>query len=104
LPLSLSPFFNQTVSASKGVEALKTARHSRVLDNISNRAQVCEKSALSAGIRPWQGLTGRFPLSSFLMDDQGFTYRRYCEFSGTPDDEPTNGTESAAQIDARRFT
>jgi hypothetical protein len=36
LPLNLSPFFNQTVSASKGVEALKTARHSRVLDNISS--------------------------------------------------------------------
>ncbi|MNI69799.1 hypothetical protein D3C73_1255700 [compost metagenome] len=35
LPLSLSPFFNQTVSASKGVEAVTTARHSKVLDNIS---------------------------------------------------------------------
>jgi hypothetical protein len=31
----LSPFFNHTVSASKGVEALRTARHSRDLDNIS---------------------------------------------------------------------
>jgi hypothetical protein len=45
LPLSLSPFFNQTVSASKGVEALTTARHSRDLDNISKyRLKFAKKS------------------------------------------------------------
>ncbi|CAI8856649.1 hypothetical protein EMIT0P12_21202 [Pseudomonas sp. IT-P12] len=84
LPLTLSPFFNQTVSASKGVEAPRTARHSRVLETISKTiAQSCGKIGI---IRRNKTLATTDPTISIEFISQlpieDLLYGRYCPDAG----------------------
>jgi methylated-DNA-protein-cysteine methyltransferase-like protein len=98
----LSPFFNQTVSASKGVEALRTARQSSVLDNISkNRLKFAKNVGI---ILRNKTLARNDPTISIEFISQtvirDLLYKRQCDlFSGIAHViEPTSETESAAQI------